>query len=115
MLVGIDSKETIEFVSQHDKSDPKTVFIIGNISNRDKLKIVGSMASANGTVQVSGIDENSIIMLKASIKGVKNLNGKDYDKFDDDVMDLLPFEVLVELITESMRVGLGSIGELEKN
>jgi hypothetical protein len=115
MLKGIDNKEVIEFASSFDQGDSKTVFLIGNMTNREKLRIFGQMASADGAIKFDRIDEKALEVLKVSIKGVKNLNGKDYDGFPEDVCDALPFNVLIELVGKVFESNFSMEASAEKN
>lgn len=115
MLKGIDLGETFEYSSQSDMGDQKTIFLIGNITNRDKLRIFGQMASSDGSVKFDKIDDRAIDVLKASIKGVRGFNGKDYEGFPDAVIDTIPFPVLIELVGKVFESNFSMERDAEKN
>jgi len=115
MLKGIDSSEQFPFSSATDSEDNKTIFMIGNITNREKLRLFGQMASSDGVIKFDRIDEKAIEILRASIKGVKNLNGKDYVGIPDDVLDSIPFNVLIELVGKVFEYNFSMEAGAEKN
>lgn len=115
MLKGIDINETVEFSSASDVGENKTIFLIGNITNREKLRLFGQMASADGQIKFDRIDEKALDILKVSIKGVKNFNGKDYQGLPDEVLDAIPFGVMLELVTKVFEANFSMEASAEKN
>lgn len=108
MLRGIDTSEVVEFVSKSDEGESKTVFLIGNISHRDKLKLFENSFNQDGSVNVGEVTLRALDIIKAGLRGIKNLNGKDYPVVDDAVLDRLDFAVIGELaekVVEFNRLG----------
>jgi hypothetical protein len=97
MLRGIDTQETVEFVSSSDTGENKTKFYIGNISNRDKLKIFTGAMNPDGSMNQEKLQDKTFDILKAGVKKITNLGGKDYTEITDDVLNSLLFPVMVEL------------------
>ena len=53
MLKGIDNKETIEFISTTDTAENPTVFLLGNISNKEKLNLFPDAIDRTGAIDMS--------------------------------------------------------------
>jgi hypothetical protein len=111
MLKGIDISEAVEYVSTSDTGDSKTKFYIGNISNRDKLKIFTGAMNADGSMSQEKLQDRTFDILKAGIKKIVNLGGKDYSVITDDILNSLQFPVLVELTGKVMECNF--LGEAE--
>ena len=111
MLKGIDTNEIVEFVSASDKEENKTKFCIGNITNRDKLRIFTDAMNSDGSMNQDKLQSKTFDILKAGIKKIVNLGGKDYDKITDEVLNLIPFTAIVELTGEVLKVNF--LGEAE--
>jgi hypothetical protein len=95
-LIGIDNTEFVEFVSslETDKDNP-TVFKIGLITNRQKMKFLSSESTS-----VARIGD----IMVAGLKGIKNLKFKDksinIDAITEDIIDLLPMDILMEVVNK---------------
>lgn len=106
MLIGIDKNEVKEYVSQQDTGDVKTIFLIGNITNRQKMAMIGSIIQPDGKVDGSKLQEKAIDLVKAGVKGIKNFYDPvkkekvDIAAITDEVIDILPLQVLYELAGE---------------
>ncbi len=112
MLKGIDINEKIEFVSESDKGDNPTVFLLGNISNRDKLKLFsGAIDAKTGQIDLAKIQDKTLDILQAGLKGIKNLGGKDISEITADVVDLIPFNVAIEIVGKILEFNFASEGE----
>lgn len=111
MLKGIDISETVEFVSNSDTGEDKTKFYIGNISNRDKLKIFTGAMNPDGSMNQEKLQDKTFDILKAGIKKITNLGGKDYTEITDDVLNTLQFSVMVELTGKILECNF--LGEAE--
>lgn len=97
-MKGIDIKEVVEYVSVNDKDPNPTKFLLGVISNREKLALLSDAMNSDGTVDIKKIQSRAIDILKVALKGIKQLGSKDYDKITDEVIDMIPFDVIGELI-----------------
>lgn len=108
MLKGIDNKETIEFVSATDKENP-TVFLLVNITNRDKLKLFADAIDASGAIDMTKMSGRIFDIAKAGLKGIRNLDGKDYAEINDDTLEKISFNVVMELVNKIIETNfLGS-------
>jgi hypothetical protein len=110
-MLGIDAKETVEFVSTKDTGDVKTVFTLGSFTNRDKLKIgMGSM-DASGKFDLNKFQEKIFDVLKVGVKGIKNLAGKDYPDMTEELLEVIPFDALMEVFQKIMELNFPSEAE----
>ncbi|HNV61408.1 MAG TPA: hypothetical protein PKN54_00530 [Candidatus Cloacimonas acidaminovorans] len=98
MLKGIDVKERFNFISKIDKGDNPTIFVLGNMTNRQKFAIASGVQSNDGSIDNKVIQEKMFDIIKACLKEIKNLDGKDYNNIDDSVLDLIELPVLVEIV-----------------
>jgi hypothetical protein len=112
MLKGIDVNEVFEYVSPQDKEEPKTIFVVGNILHEDKIRIFSSSLKPDGTIDLSQSPKKAFDVLLAGLKGIKNLNGKDYTTITKEILNTLPFEILTELITKIIE--FNQLGEVER-
>lgn len=110
MITGIDPNQTTDFVAKGDDPENPTVFVIGVFTKRQKL-LIESMS--NDSIP-------AIELVSIGLKKIKNMvnpsNGEaqDFDKIDEDVINMIPDEVFVEIIEEIGKVN--SVGvETEKN
>ncbi len=107
MLVGLDKNETKEYVSPSDKENP-TIFLIGNITNREKLrmtKVMHRYMKEDNSIDVNKIEEDEIYnIVKLGLRGIKNFKVggevKESIEVNDEVIDSLPIEVMVELVAK---------------
>lgn len=101
-MLGIDAKETIEYKSEKDQGGNPTVFVLGSFTNRDKLKIgMGSM-DAQGKFDIDKFQDKIFDVLKVGIKSIKNLGGKDYPAMSEELLEAIPFDVLMEVFHKIM-------------
>lgn len=98
MLKGIDVSEVIQYSAKEDTAEQKTVFFIGNISNRQKMKMFSNVVKGDGSVDISVIQDKAIDIFIAGVKKVENLDGKTYDKVDEELADRIPFPTLIEVV-----------------
>lgn len=98
MLKGIDIKQRIEFVSEKDTDEPKTVFVLRPLTSLEKL----NFATASQENQSAGLE----MYLRKSIVEVRNFHVSEIGE----VIDSLPPETLGEIMIE-----LNKINELSKN
>jgi hypothetical protein len=105
MIKSLDPKQLVDFVSSLDTGDKNTVFKIGIASGRDRITLVANFEERD----VRGYYD----LIKAGLKGIVNLNGKDYEKITDEVLDLIPTPILKELFTEITKLNLTSGQELK--
>lgn len=82
MLKGLDITQKIEVVSDYDKSEPKTTFLIKPLSGLDMF---------------SGEDINVKTILLKSVVEIKNFKGKGSI---EDILSSLPRKVITELIVK---------------
>jgi hypothetical protein len=104
MLKGIDNSESIEFISTTDTAENPTVFLLGNIKNRDKLKLFADAIDASGVIDMAKMSDRVIDIAKAGLKGIRNLSGKDYIVIDDAVMEMITLNVTTELATKIIKI-----------
>jgi hypothetical protein len=119
MLNGIDIHETQEFVSKKDSGETPTKFILRPLSNRQKIKLFdGAFEGKGEAVDVNKMFAKLPEILKAGVKeihGIKVGNKViNLDNVDDSTIDIIPFEVLSELLEAVVKYNFVS-GEEEKN
>ena len=113
MLKGIDINEAKEYVSSQDKSESPTKFMIKNISARNKMNIFAGAIDKQGQFDLSKMQDKAIDIFKAGIAEIKNLNGIDYKDISDEVIDKVPFTVLVEVVGKILEFNFASEGEIK--
>jgi len=103
MLKGIDVKERAEVVysKDPDKENP-TKFFIGNLTHSDKIALFAGAIKADKSLDFSAMSSKTVDIVKAGLKAIKNLDGKDYEPVPADVLESLPFEVLGEITGKIM-------------
>lgn len=109
MISGIDLNEVMDFVSDMDKGETKTVFKISPISSRVQAR-VGSIIGSGG----SGALEGMIESFKFGVKGIVNLIDKRgnpisvnlenynigserYSIIPSNIIDLIPLNIVSEV------------------
>jgi alanyl-tRNA synthetase len=103
MLTGIDKNEVREYVSQFDKSDSPTIFLVGNIPNAKKMSLIGNVINSDGGVNVKELQARIAEITRAGLRGIKNFvrpgtnKASDITDVSDDVIEELPVEVLYEV------------------
>lgn len=110
MLKGIDINEVVEYVSATDKTDNPTKFLIGNISNRKKLALFTNAMDKEGNLDIAKLQDKAVDIILAGLKGIKNLNGKDYSPTEE-VLDMVSLQVLTELVSKILEYNFMSEGE----
>jgi hypothetical protein len=114
VLKGVDLNERIEYISDDDKGkDNPTIFILGNITHKDKLRLFTGAIDKAGAVDVSKLQDRCLDILKAGLKEIKNLNGKDYPTIDDVVVELISFKVVMELVGRILEYNFASDAEIK--
>ena len=111
MLKGIDINEVFEYAVKSDDVNNPTKFLIINISNRKKLGLFTSGMDKDGNVDLTRLQDKAFDILLAGLKGVKNLNGKDYEPVTEEVLEMLPVNILSELIAKILEYNFMSEGE----
>jgi len=106
MLKGISLNEVLEYSSVKDEGEPKTIFLIGNITHKDKIRLFDGMDTSKVAMS------KAFDVLKIGLRGIKNLNGKDYESITEEVLELIPFEVIGELLGKI--VEFNRLGEAER-
>jgi len=102
MITGIDAKQTVDFISTHDKSEPKTIWKISVLDYRSFLKI-GEMTNKNE-------NQNAIIeAVKNCLRGVENYSTAPFTLGADglvseDFMKTIPPIILIELGAKIMDI-----------
>lgn len=121
MLKGINIKETIEFVSTLDKEEPKTIFLIGNITAEAKTRIMGgSVTIVDGKPVATTNTGKAYEIVKVGLKGIKNFGDpKDgasvnIDVVTDDVLNQIDGAVLFEIAAEIIKLNFNT-DNLRKN
>ena len=105
MLIGIDIRETKEFVSETDKTDNPTVFLIGNLPNSFKLSVLGSIIQSDGKPDVRAVQNRAPEIVRAGLKGIRNFYDSEKKQpvevkaadLTDQFMEMIPVAVLYEL------------------
>lgn len=102
-ITGIDKDEVLEFTSKYDDGEPKTIFKIGVLSQKDKLALFKEFQGEDKDLDIVKMQEKSYEVLKRGLKGIKNLydkksgKHKDYTEITEDIIDKIPMQVLVEV------------------
>lgn len=111
MLKGIDTGEMVRFVPKQDDLGNPTTFLLGNISNRDKLRLFG-VNWQTGQFDSEKMNESLVELALCGIKRIENLGGRDYGKIDEKVIDMLPLTALVEIVGKLLEFNF--VGETEQ-
>lgn len=95
MIAGIGKDQTFDFVSSFDKTEPKTVFTLGNLPAR--YKEIFAVRSAE-QVQ-AGAKEMNVSMVDVAIAGIRKIKTGDevIEKIDENVINSIPFIILGEI------------------
>lgn len=104
-LKAIDPKETTEVYSNIDKGEPKTVFVIGVLSNKFKLSILAN-SKKGSEFDADMMIQQSESIFKAGVKAIKNVQTeeglKDIITIDDKVLEMFTMEVVTEIAGKVM-------------
>lgn len=114
MLKGISINEKVPFISKKD--DPNnnpTIFYIGNIPHEKKMEFFGDAINEDGSMNKNKIQERMLDIALVGLKGIKNLNGKDYDKIDSDAINAIEFDVLGEIVVKIFEFNFVSKDEIK--
>lgn len=115
-MIGIDVKETVPFSVKQDVGEVKTVFVLGPLTQRDRIEIFGKALGKDGKVDPVFIQDKAIEIFKKGVREIRNLRpgSPSVSDFSDEVIDSLPFEVLMEVVAEIMKLNFEA-GEERKN
>ncbi len=121
MLIGIDISEQVEFVSEIEAGqDNPTKFILGLLTNEQKLRLVGKAILPDGTIDNQRLQEDAVAIAKLGLKGIKNIwdkkSGKaiDVTVIDDAAINLINLQVLYEVVGRILKINFDA-GDLRKN
>jgi len=116
MISGIDLSETMDFVSQFDKNEVKTVFKISPVSSRIQARI-GRLIGANGEGAIDAMIEafrfgvKGIINLKDSKGNIlqfkqekTDINSIAYQVVSEEIIGILPMKILSEVGSKIMTI-----------
>jgi hypothetical protein len=125
MISGIDLNETIDFVSQFDKGEDKTIFRIGAVSSKVQARI-GRLVGIDGNGSIEAMAE----AFRFGVKGIVNfstknvpvlfettalsLDGSAHQVVSNKIMDILPIKVILEVGAKVLSISNMSEQE-EKN
>ncbi|MCK4248673.1 MAG: hypothetical protein KAX15_02730 [Candidatus Omnitrophica bacterium] len=112
MITGIDKDEVMEYVSQQDKDKKNpTIFLLGIIDGRTKHQFIYDAMDKKGEMDIKLLQGRAYEVLQKGLRGIKNLNGKDYDKINDDVLDRLPLTIQTEVVAKLFEINF--LSEIE--
>jgi len=111
MLKGISINETVDFVSSLDKEDPKTVFVIKNITHEDKLRIFSGAMKPDGTLDMTVAGDKAFDIITAGVKAIRNLDNQDYTEITKEVLNRIPFVIITEILGKILE--FNQLGEIE--
>lgn len=121
MINGIDRSERIRFSVSGDKGEPKTVFFLGTLTQRDKIAIFGQAVDKSGAIDPRVIQEKAVDIFLKGVKRIENLSigaadgvksPASFEPVTEEVADTLPFEVLIEVVSKVMEINF--VGESER-
>lgn len=104
MLKGIDINERIDYVSKHDDSEPKTVFVFRYLTSSEMLGL--SKYFSDSGSKISGDDVINI--LDQAIVEIRNFQTNDKRQ----ALSSLPLNVLEELVANMLSIN--KLGEIER-
>ena len=117
MLKGINIKETVEFISTLDTEEPKTVFLIGNMTAEAKTRIMsGSVTIVDGKPVAKAETGKAYEIVKAGLKGIKNFGDPrsgqsiNIDVITDDILNQIDGAVLFEIGAELIKLNFKAEG-----
>lgn len=108
MLLGIDKNETVDFTSVQDKGEKKTIFKIGVLDSRFKVKVMSRMLDEKGVFDINKMQEESYEIFKQGVRGIENFKLKkdkkteeiNVIKISDDIMQAIPLIILTEVASK---------------
>lgn len=110
MIIGIDPQETMEYIPACDReSASPTVFVLGNITNAQKIAMIGELIGHDGKVDQRALQNRALEIFRLGTRKVKNfvLPGAsvatDIDEITPDVIESIPFVVVCEVAVEIIR------------
>jgi len=115
MLTGIDTKATVTFIPSAEKDTVKpTTFIIGTLTNRDKMNLMGDAVDSTGQADYKKLSEKAFDIVRIGVKGILNYNGQDTVEITEDIMNGMDLAVLMELFSKVLEVNFVS-ADTKKN
>jgi len=110
MLTGIDKNEVFAFIpSREQGAENPTTFLIGVLTNRDKVRLMTGSADENGQIDVERLSERAVDIVRASLRGVKNFNGQaEIKEITEDLVESIPFDVLMEVFSRTIELNFMS-------
>jgi len=106
MITGIDVNQTVDFISVHDKSEPKTIWKLGLLDYLSYLKVSEFMVPGKEA-------EGCVLSAKYGIRGVENYNIP-FEKESDAFLKTIPPILLLEIGAKVLQLSSMS-GEETKN
>ena len=103
MLTGIDVKETKPFTSSQDEGENKTTFHIGNLSNRQKIDLIGDLMDQQGKVDSRKIQEKAIDIFLMGVRRIENFfdpvkkQAVSVHEITEGIADMVPFLIVCEV------------------
>ena len=113
MLKGVDINEILEYSVKSDTGDNPTKFLIRNLKLSDKLGLFSGAMDKDGALDISKLQDKALPILLSGLKGIKNLNGKDYEPVTEDVIQMLSRDLITitEVLGKILEYNFMSEGE----
>lgn len=99
MIIGVDLKQRVEFISSQDISEPKTVFIFKPLSGFEMM----------GFMDLSENNSKMFDYLNACIESIQNAEGS-----KEEYLKSLPIKVIAELLNKALEVNNLSVADKKK-
>lgn len=121
MLKGIDVSEKLNYISKYDSDkDNPTIFEIGIITNSERNLLFSGVFDRDGKPDLSKLQNRLFDILKKGISKISNLQDKagekkTFEKITDEVLNLLPMDVLSELTEKIMSFNFPSEQETKNS
>ena len=118
MHIGIDRDEVREFICKDDTENP-TIYIIKNLLQDDKTKLLGDAIGKNGELDIRKLQVRAREIVGVGLKGIKNIYIKslgkavDIDVVDDYAIELIPYTALIEIMAAIVQFNLLSETEVK--
>ena len=103
MLIGIDKNETFRYVSTQDKGENSTVFVIGVLTNRNKVALINAILNTDGTVNKAVLQDKAVEIFRMGVKRIENFydpilkKAVSLESITDETLDALPIEIVFEV------------------